>query len=85
MKNVAVYYFSSMEESKLTLVVHCHFIKQKNYNFSNYSLPTVFLRNIYERRLLRNGADEEQSMFDNEIKKAKHGRIPGEKKTLKQL
>ena len=53
---------------------------KKNYNFSNYSLPILFLRNMYERRLSKNGSDEVQSMFYNEIKRAKHGRIPGEKK-----
>ena len=41
---------------------------KNGYNFSKYSLPTVFLRDIYERRLLINKADEEQSISYNEIK-----------------
>ena len=33
------------------------FFNENNYNFSNFSLPTIFSRDIYKRRLLTNYTD----------------------------
>ena len=49
-------------------------------NLSNYSLPTVFLRGFFQRRLSVNDTDEEQCLFHITIERAKHGRTPDEKK-----
>ena len=38
------------------------------YNFSEYSLPIVFLRGIHERHLSWKDADDEQSIFAAKIK-----------------
>ena len=57
--------------------------KYNNYNFSSYLLPTVFLRKINKRRLSVNEDDEEQSVFYNEIKRVKHGKITDENKKVK--
>ena len=48
-------------------------------NLSNYSLPTVFLRGFFQRRLSVNDTDEEQCLFYITIERAKHGRTPDEK------
>lgn len=42
-------------------------------------LPTVPLRDIFEKRLSINDTDEKQSLFYNEIKITKHGRLPDKK------
>ena len=42
--------------------------REKTYNFSKYSLPIVFLRNIHERHLSIEKADDKQSNFTNELK-----------------
>ena len=52
---------------------------KKNWNFGNYSLPIVYLKDIYQRRLSIYGADKEQGMFYNDTKRANHGRVPNEK------
>lgn len=59
-----------------------HKNKRKNFNFSNYLLPAVFLRDMYERRWSINDADEKQSIFYNEIKRPKYGKRPNEKRNL---
>ena len=41
---------------------------RKIYNFSKYSLPIVFLRDIYEGHLSIERPDNEQSNFANELK-----------------
>ena len=41
---------------------------RKTYNFSKYSLPTVFLRDIHEGHLSIEGDDNKQSNFANELK-----------------
>ena len=43
---------------------------KKNCNLSNYSLPEVNLKGIYERRLSMNDTHAEESIFYT-----KHGRI----------
>ena len=35
--------------------------KKKNYSLSNNSLPVVFLRDIYEKRLSKNNADKQDN------------------------
>ena len=57
-----------------------YYSNKNNYIFSNYSLPVVFFRDTYGKKLSINDADEEQSIFYNEIKREKHGRIRDEKK-----
>ena len=42
--------------------------QEKTNNFSKYSLPIVFLRNIHERHLSIEKADDKQSNFTNELK-----------------
>ena len=54
--------------------------RKKNYNISNCSSPTVFLRDIFERTLSINDTNEEENMFYNEITRVKHGRIPDDKR-----
>ena len=54
-------------------------------NLSNYSLPTVFLRGFFQRRLSVNDTDEEQCLFYITIERAKHGRTLDEKKQKKLL
>ena len=56
-----------------------HTSTKKNSNLRNSLLPTVDLRDIYERLLSINETDEKWSIFYNEIKRATHGRIPNEK------
>ena len=41
---------------------------EKTYNFSKYALPIVFLRDIYERKLTLEEADNEQCKLVNELK-----------------
>ena len=41
---------------------------RKVYNFSKYSLPIVFLRDIHEGHLSLKDADEKQSNFAAKIK-----------------
>ena len=41
---------------------------RKIYNFSKYSLPIVFLRDIYEGHLSIERPDNKQSNFANELK-----------------
>ena len=41
---------------------------RKVYNFSQYSFPIVFLRDIHERHLSLKDADEKQSNFAAKIK-----------------
>ena len=40
----------------------------KIYNFSKYSLPIAFLRDIHEGNLSIEGTDNEQSNFTNKLK-----------------
>ena len=55
-------------------------LTKRNYNFSYYLLPPVPLRDIFEKRLSINDTDEKQSLFYNEIKITKHGRLPDKKR-----
>ena len=48
---------------------------KKNCNLSNYSLPKVNLKGIYEGRISMNDTHGKESIFYNNIKRAKHGRI----------
>ena len=59
-----------------------YFPAKWNYNFSNYLLPIVFLRDLYEKKLSKNDDDEEKSILYNETERAKHGRIPDKKRKL---
>ena len=43
--------------------------RRKTYNFSKYSLPIVFLRDIHEEHLSLADADLKQSNFATELKK----------------
>ena len=45
----------------------------KIYNFSKYSLPTVFMREIHIRYLKLGTTDDEQSSFANELKNLDKG------------
>ena len=54
----------------------CYSSAKANYNVSNYSLPRVVLKDIYDRRLSINDIYEEQSIFHNEIKTTIYGRNP---------
>ena len=40
-----------------------YYSNKNNYIFSNYSLPVVFFRDTYGKKLSINDADEEQSIF----------------------
>ena len=52
----------------------CYLSAKANYNVSNYSLPRVVLKDIYDRRLSINDIYEEQSIFHNELKTTIYGR-----------
>ena len=54
----------------------CYSSAKANYNVSNYSLPRVVLKDIYDRRLSINDIYEEQSIFHSEIKTTIYGRNP---------
>ena len=43
-------------------------MQQKKHNVSEYSLPLVYIKEIYERDLLLEDADEEISHLFNELK-----------------
>ena len=54
--------------------------REKRYNFSKYSIPIVFQRDIHEGNVSLEDADEEQSQFVNELKDMGKGKIPVLKK-----
>ena len=78
---------NSIKDRLTEIVIIQNSLKIKDLNYSStkngysfkYSLPTVFLRDIYERRLSINDADEEQSILYNEIKRVKDDKAPDEK------
>ena len=55
----------------------------KTYNFSKYSLPTLFLRDIYEGHLSIEKADGKQSNFGNKLKNFVKGIKTLEKRLFK--
>ena len=54
----------------------------KTYNFSKYSLPIAFLRDIHEGNLSIEGADNKQSYSANELKNFDKGRKTLDKKSF---
>ena len=52
------------------------------YNFSKYSLPIVFTRDIHKRNLSLQDADVEQSQLIHEWKDMGKARISGQKRLL---
>ena len=54
--------------------------RRKIYNFSEYSLPIVFLRDIHEGYLSSKDADDEQSKFANKLNNIDKGIKSVEKK-----
>ena len=70
-----------IEIQKSIKINHSNYsLTKRNYNFSYYLLPPVPLRDIFEKRLSINDTDEKQSLFYNEIKITKHGRLPDKKR-----
>ena len=54
----------------------------RSYNFSKYSLPIVFLRDIHEDHLSKEKADNKQSNFANELNNFDKGIKTLEKKSF---
>ena len=63
----------ALEIIKLWNIIKWNDLDYKIYNFSKYSLPTVFMREIHIRYLKLGNTDDEQSSFANELKNLDKG------------